>query len=149
MILRPKARFEGGELLCQEESRCDAYVPYILVLSLLVPFSRQIISEAQSTSQPSNAVASHAKPKQNQPNCTNNGTYVNSKGQTVPRPENCSAASKRHRYTWSVLDFSDLNATHLQCNFPNCFSCGQCLQPEDGQSGGSLGRLRWVVVARP
>jgi hypothetical protein len=26
------------------------------------------------------------------PNCSNNGTYVNSRGQTVRRPENCSAA---------------------------------------------------------
>ena len=26
--------------------------------------------------------------------CTDNGTYVNSKGQTVPRPENCSAPPK-------------------------------------------------------
>ena len=66
--------------------------PYILVLSLLVLVSQQIISQTQSTPQASNAAAaSHAKAK---PNCTNNGTYVNSKGQTVPRPENCSAAPK-------------------------------------------------------
>jgi hypothetical protein len=26
-----------------------------------------------------------------QPKCTDNGTYVNSKGQTVKRPENCSS----------------------------------------------------------
>src|SRR5258708_2533064 len=26
--------------------------------------------------------------------CTNNGTYTNSKGETVRRPENCSAAPK-------------------------------------------------------
>lgn len=26
-----------------------------------------------------------------QPKCTNTGTYVNSKGETVKRPENCSA----------------------------------------------------------
>ena len=35
---------------------------------------------------------SQKQPKPQQPKCTNNGTYVNSKGQTVKRPENCSAA---------------------------------------------------------
>lgn len=69
--------------------------PYILVLSLFVLFSQQVISLTQSTSQQNNdAPASKAKPKQNQPNCTKNGTYENSKGQTVPRPENCSVAPK-------------------------------------------------------
>jgi Protein of unknown function (DUF3761) len=30
--------------------------------------------------------------QKSQPKCTDNGTYVNSKGETVKRPENCSAA---------------------------------------------------------
>jgi uncharacterized protein DUF3761 len=30
--------------------------------------------------------------RQSKPKCTDTGTYVNSKGQTVKRPENCSAA---------------------------------------------------------
>jgi Protein of unknown function (DUF3761) len=32
------------------------------------------------------------KAKQSTPNCTNKGTYVNSLGQAVKRPENCSSA---------------------------------------------------------
>ena len=32
-----------------------------------------------------------AKPRKAQPNCTDNGTYTNSHGQTVRRPENCFA----------------------------------------------------------
>jgi hypothetical protein len=38
---------------------------------------------------------SHTQPprqQQSQPKCTDNGTYVNSQGKTVKRPENCSAA---------------------------------------------------------
>jgi hypothetical protein len=30
--------------------------------------------------------------QKSQPTCTDNGTYVNSKGETVKRPENCSSA---------------------------------------------------------
>jgi Protein of unknown function (DUF3761) len=32
--------------------------------------------------------------RKSKPKCTDNGTYVNSQGQTVKRPENCSAAPK-------------------------------------------------------
>lgn len=70
------------------------WYPYILVLSLLVLFRPETVPQSQRTSQPSASTASDTKPKQDKPNCTNNGTYVNSKGQTVPRPENCSAAPK-------------------------------------------------------
>ena len=35
---------------------------------------------------------SQKQPKAQQPKCADNGTYVNSKGQTVKRPENCSSA---------------------------------------------------------
>jgi hypothetical protein len=69
-----------------------------LVLSCfaVLLISQQITSQTQPSSQPSaNPTAiSNAKPKQAQVNCTNNGTYVNSRGQTVQRPENCSGAPK-------------------------------------------------------
>ena len=69
--------------------------PYVLVFALLISFQAQLISQSQPTSQPSaSATAADTKPKQEKPKCTNNGTYVNSKGQTVSRPENCSAAPK-------------------------------------------------------
>jgi len=63
---------------------------YSLAL-VLVLLSQPAISQSQS-SQPasSSAASNHAKPTQAKPKCTDNGTYVNSKGQTVPRPENCS-----------------------------------------------------------
>lgn len=65
---------------------------YALTLAVVL-LSQQTISQTQSPSQPSpNAAAtSSTKPNQGKVNCTNNGTYVNSKGQTVQRPENCSA----------------------------------------------------------
>jgi hypothetical protein len=58
----------------------------VLVL-LSQPFAFQTTSASQSQS-PS-ATSSDTKPNQAKQNCTSNGTYVNSKGQTVPRPENC------------------------------------------------------------
>lgn len=67
--------------------------PYVLAFSLLVSFQPQIISQSQPTPHP-NATATDPKPTQGKPNCTNNGTYVNTKGHTVPRPENCLAAPK-------------------------------------------------------
>jgi len=59
----------------------------VLVL-LSQPFAFQAPSGSQS--QPPSATNNGSKPKV-KPNCTSSGTYVNSKGQTVPRPENCSA----------------------------------------------------------
>ena len=38
------------------------------------------------------AQTSPTQPRSQPPKCTDNGTYVNSKGQTVKRPENCPAA---------------------------------------------------------
>src|SRR6266851_5486926 len=61
---------------------------WTLVL-LSEPFASQAPSPTPSPAPP--AATTGTKPKQEKPNCTNNGTYVNSKGQTVKRPENCSA----------------------------------------------------------
>jgi resuscitation-promoting factor RpfB len=70
--------------------------PYVLALLAFVLSCQQIISQTQPSSQPSaNATATgNVKHKPGLVNCTNNGIYVNSKGQTVPRPENCSGAPK-------------------------------------------------------
>jgi hypothetical protein len=67
------------------------------VVSLSLLLAPQLLTQAptpapgsgSSAAQP--GVAHHESAK---PNCTSNGTYVNSKGQTVPRPENCSAPPK-------------------------------------------------------
>jgi hypothetical protein len=68
---------------------------YVLALAAIL-FSQQIASQTQPTSQPSTnpAAARDTKTNTGQVNCTNNGTYVNSKGQTVQRPENCSGPPK-------------------------------------------------------
>jgi hypothetical protein len=76
--------------------RCSGCTLRFLAL-ILVLLSQQLALQAQSvhdqsTSQASSTAAKGAKPAQ--PNCTNSGTYVNSKGQTVPRPENCSGPPK-------------------------------------------------------
>ena len=86
----------GSELLGFKEREMLRMRPYVLAFLAFVLFSQQIISQNQPPSQPTtNAAATgNAKPKPGQANCTNNGTYVNNKGQTVPRPENCSAAPK-------------------------------------------------------
>ena len=68
---------------------------YALVLAAIL-LSQQIVSQTQPSSQPnaSSAAASNTKPNTGKVNCTNNGTYVNSKGKTVQRPENCSGPPK-------------------------------------------------------
>ena len=47
---------------------------------------------AQTQPQPSGSGTQNQTAQQAKPQCTDNGTYVNSKGQTVKRPETCSAA---------------------------------------------------------
>jgi hypothetical protein len=60
---------------------------------VLVLLSQPLASQASSASQSQTPSATNpaTKPNKPKPNCTSNGTYVNSKGQTVPRPENCSS----------------------------------------------------------
>jgi hypothetical protein len=59
----------------------------LLVLTLLLKPLTSAQSSSPSRSTPT--TTSSPKPK---PNCANNGTYVNSQGQTVMRPETCSSA---------------------------------------------------------
>jgi hypothetical protein len=63
---------------------------YVVVLAVIL-LSQQIVSQTQSSTKPgtNSSATSNTKPP-GKVNCTNNGTYVNSKGQTVQRPENCS-----------------------------------------------------------
>jgi len=65
---------------------------FVYALALAAILLSQLVSQTQSPSQPrtNSAAASDTKPNQGKANCTSNGTYVNSRGQTVPRPENCS-----------------------------------------------------------
>lgn len=57
----------------------------VLVLVLLL---HPLVSQTQSTNR--RATGGVSSNTATQPNCTNNGTYTNSRGQTVKRPENCS-----------------------------------------------------------
>ena len=69
---------------------------HILATLVWVFLCQQVVPQTQPSSQPSGSptASSSDQHKQKQPTCTNNGTYVNSKGQTVKRPENCSSAPK-------------------------------------------------------
>jgi len=64
----------------------------VLATALVLP-SQPLASQAPSASQSQSPPATNSgtKPNQPKPNCTGNGTYVNSKGETVKRPENCLA----------------------------------------------------------
>jgi Protein of unknown function (DUF3761) len=68
---------------------------YVIALAAIL-FSQPIVSQTQSQSQPNanQHAENKTKPNGGTVNCTNNGTYVNSKGQTVQRPENCSGPPK-------------------------------------------------------
>jgi hypothetical protein len=69
--------------------RCHPCALAFLVLWL---FPQQIVPQTQPSSQSSTSAASEdTKPKRKRVNCANNGSYVNSKRQTVAGPENCSA----------------------------------------------------------
>jgi|HubBroStandDraft_1064217.scaffolds.fasta_scaffold01348_19 hypothetical protein len=62
---------------------------------VVVMLSQQIVSQTQSPSQPStNPTHANGKTSAGNMTCTDSGTYVNAKGQTVPRPENCSSPPK-------------------------------------------------------
>jgi resuscitation-promoting factor RpfB len=50
-----------------------------------------LASVSAQTPQPSSPSQPAPQQQKSQPKCTDNGTYTNSKGETVKRPENCSA----------------------------------------------------------
>ena len=63
---------------------------FVSVLALAVTLLPAFAQLSQQPSQnPSTQPQQQRQPKLK---CTNNGTYVNSKGETVKRPENCSTA---------------------------------------------------------
>jgi hypothetical protein len=71
-------------------SRIHRFVSALTLATCLLPVFAQ-------TSQPAPQRAPQNPPSQQQQQkpkakCTDNGTYTNSKGETVKRPENCSAA---------------------------------------------------------
>ncbi len=68
---------------------------YVLALATIL-LSQRIVSQTQSSTPPSTTspAASNSKTNADKVNCTSNGTYVNSKGHTVQRPENCSGRPK-------------------------------------------------------
>ena len=75
--------------------RPSRHFVYALVLAVIL-LSQQIVSQTQSSSQLStNPTPANGKTRAGNVTCTNRGTYVNTKGQTVPRPENCSAPPER------------------------------------------------------
>jgi hypothetical protein len=51
-----------------------------------------LTSLVAQTPQPSPTQQASQRQQKSQPKCADNGTYVNSKGETVKRPENCSMA---------------------------------------------------------
>lgn len=68
----------------------NRFVVCILALAVaLVPLLG--LGQSQPTTSQRTDTTAKAKPDQSQIKCSGNGTYVNSKGQTVKRPENCSA----------------------------------------------------------
>jgi hypothetical protein len=60
------------------------FVSVLALAAILLP------AFAQTPQQPTQG--QNQQQQQSKPKCTDNGTYVNSKGETVKRPESCSAA---------------------------------------------------------
>jgi hypothetical protein len=68
----------------------------IVVLALSFLLSQQLLTQTPSQAPNSGSSATQTSGTSNhspaKPRCTDNGSYVNSKGQTVKRPENCTTA---------------------------------------------------------
>ena len=65
-----------------------------VVFLTLVLLTQLLVAKTQPASQSQSGSSSSTSHASQQPkaNCTDNGTYVNSKGQTVKRPETCASA---------------------------------------------------------
>jgi Protein of unknown function (DUF3761) len=70
----------------------------IVVITLSLLLSQQLLTktptQAPGSASSATKTSGTAHNDSAKAKCTDNGTYVNSKGQRVPRPENCSAAPK-------------------------------------------------------
>jgi hypothetical protein len=64
----------------------------VSVVLLSIVLALQLLATLTQAQSSSGARQHKQTVQQTKPNCTDNGTYVNSKGQTVKRPETCSAA---------------------------------------------------------
>jgi hypothetical protein len=62
------------------------------LVSLLAIATTLVGSVSAQTPQPSSPSQPAAQQPKSQPKCTDDGSYTNRKGETVKRPENCSAA---------------------------------------------------------
>ena len=71
--------------------RPSRQLAFALALALVL-LSQQVTSQTQPSSHQARQTAPASSTSPNKANCTSNGTYVNSAGQTVKRPENCSGA---------------------------------------------------------
>src|SRR5581483_8819418 len=66
----------------------------VAILLLSITIAQPFAAWSSQSSGTAAAPARNSQPKAQStpPNCSNNGTYVNSRGEVVPRPENCSSA---------------------------------------------------------
>ncbi len=62
---------------------------FVSVAGLAIAFFTSLSAQAPK---PSPTQPPPQQQQKSQPKCADNGTYVNRKGETVKRPENCSAA---------------------------------------------------------
>jgi|SRR5882762_349796 len=86
----PESFSRGNDSLLLWDNTVELMRPWrqaAYTLSLAILLLSQVAPQSAS---PSNPRASKAKPTQSGVSCTNNGTYVNSEGQTVERPETCT-----------------------------------------------------------
>jgi hypothetical protein len=77
----------------RRDSLCIVVLLFLLFAPGTAPYNQTLAQNAPS-SEPSSAKAQSNQTTDEKKHCTNNGTYVNSEGQTVKRPESCSSAPK-------------------------------------------------------
>jgi hypothetical protein len=95
LVRAPKIRVKV--LTMRDKHKSLVAAAFLLTLALIpcqVVGRNQVRSQNTPTSSSSGAKEQPNEAKEKDKNCSDNGTYLNSKGETVKRPETCASAPK-------------------------------------------------------
>jgi hypothetical protein len=90
--------------------RPSRHVVYVLALAVTLLFTHLTFQAQPNSDATPSAAGSGAKPPQSRVKCAENGTYVNSKSQTIKRLENCSS-HKAQPHSDGAYSFSQSKQT--------------------------------------
>jgi|GEM_PF-2318822 hypothetical protein len=100
---------------------------FVRRLTSVIALATLVLASFAQTPQPSNP-----PPQQQHQKCTDNGTYVNSKGETVKRPENCSGVPQG-----ATAQCRDGSYSFSHSRSGTCSHQSNCISWQDGRPSGS------------